>query len=69
MGVQNGGAVIEWRECDGPRVTEPTRRGFGSRLLDEAMPRASGRATLTFDPDGISCEIRVALNGVAGKQP
>ena len=61
--VENGWVTIKWCELDGPPVTPPTRRGFGSRLFEQAMPRASGRATLTFEPEGVSCEIRLAAPG------
>ncbi|HKR88713.1 MAG TPA: sensor histidine kinase [Phenylobacterium sp.] len=64
--IQPGWVVIEWRETDGPPVGEPTRRGFGSRLFEQAMPRASGRATLTFEPEGLRCEIRLALPNGSG---
>ncbi|HKT53410.1 MAG TPA: HWE histidine kinase domain-containing protein [Caulobacteraceae bacterium] len=68
--IQQGWVIIKWCECDGPLVKPPTRRGFGSRLFEQAMPRASGRATLAFDPDGLRCEIRLALpNGSGGRKP
>jgi two-component sensor histidine kinase len=60
-GIEDGHAVLDWKEVDGPRVTPPSRQGFGSRLFDNAMPRASGTAALSFDPDGVGCEIRIAL--------
>lgn len=64
--VENGWVTIEWCELDGPPVTPPTRRGFGSRLFEQSMPRASGRATLTFEPEGVSCEIKLAVSNDGG---
>jgi two-component sensor histidine kinase len=61
--VQGSWLIIEWRECDGPAVTAPAKRGFGSRLFDQAMPRASGKTALAFQPDGLTCEIRLAVDG------
>jgi two-component sensor histidine kinase len=68
-GIEEGHAVLDWKEVDGPRVTPPSRQGFGSRLFANAMPRASGTAALSFDPDGVGCEIRIALpgSGLAGR--
>jgi two-component sensor histidine kinase len=51
--------VIDWRECGGPPVTPPTRRGFGSRLLS----RLNGVTPikLSFDQQGLRCQIRVPM--------
>jgi two-component sensor histidine kinase len=65
-GVEDGHAVLDWKEIDGPRVTPPSKLGFGSRLFDSAMPRASGTAALSFDADGVRCEIRIALAATGG---
>jgi two-component sensor histidine kinase len=40
-----------WSETAGPKVNEPARKGFGSKLLKQA------RAELEFRPEGIHCEI------------
>ena len=33
---------VLWRESNGPPVSPPTRRGFGSHLLEHGMPRGDG---------------------------
>lgn len=48
---------LHWRERDGPRVTPPTRAGFGSRLLRTAFPPEHGEASVVFDPDGVRCTV------------
>jgi PAS domain S-box-containing protein len=56
--------VIDWRECDGPAVTEPSHRGFGSRLIERGLARDAGsEARLNFLPDGLCCHIRMPLSG------
>lgn len=58
-----GVVVIDWRETGGPPVLVPVRRGFGSRLIEEGLPREiGGEATLTFAPDGLRCQIRTPLS-------
>jgi PAS domain S-box-containing protein len=58
-----GDAVaITWREAGGPAVVPPTRRGFGSRLIERSLPRElGGPATLHFEPGGLVCGIELAL--------
>ena len=62
-------AMVEWREVDGPPVPgEPTRRGFGTRLLERALARDLGpgsRVVLRFDPDGLRATISFAPRPVA----
>jgi PAS domain S-box-containing protein len=53
-------ATIEWRESGGPEVVKPTRRGFGSRLVSEAVPRQlGGTVLLDYVPAGLHCRISV----------
>lgn len=53
-----------WRERQGPPVKEPTRIGFGSFVLRESPKSLGGQATLNYDPDGFSYELRVPLAAV-----
>ncbi|AZS21562.1 histidine kinase [Caulobacter sp. FWC26] len=56
-----------WRERGGPPVKTPTRRGFGSRLLESAMAaEGHGRADLAFNPDGLVCTLTADLNQALG---
>lgn len=48
---------LEWAERGGPPVTPPTRRGFGSRLLDISLRADGGRVEPHFDPAGFRAEI------------
>jgi two-component sensor histidine kinase len=54
---------LEWRETGGPPVTEPVRRGFGSRLIEQALAREfEGEAELSFVPAGVICRMRLPLS-------
>ncbi|MCO5147809.1 MAG: sensor histidine kinase [Aquamicrobium sp.] len=45
---------LDWSESGGPPVSRPTRRGFGSRIIDTALPQDfMGEARLSYDPDGV----------------
>ena len=61
------GIEIDWREAGGPRVAEPSRRGFGSRLIEQGMARElSGFAQLVFEPQGLWCRITLPLSAKIG---
>jgi two-component sensor histidine kinase len=52
---------IGWTEQGGPPVAPPTRRGFGSNLLQAGLAREfGGKVDLRFEPDGLVCEMTFA---------
>jgi two-component sensor histidine kinase len=54
---------LHWKERGGPPVQEPSRRSFGSRLIEQALPgQLQGEARLKFEPDGLSCEVNIPLS-------
>jgi two-component sensor histidine kinase len=55
-------AEIHWLETNGPRVAPPATLGFGTRLLETALPRSRGAVQLVFEPSGLRCEITVAVS-------
>lgn len=46
--------AIVWSEDGGPRVKQPRRRGFGSRLITKAL-KEYGEVRLDFRPTGVTC--------------
>jgi PAS domain S-box-containing protein len=53
---------LVWRERDGPPVAPPTRRGFGTRLIERGVARElGGQVTLSYDPEGLTCKVDVPL--------
>jgi len=63
--VQDEWTVIEWKEIDGPAVAKPAKAGFGSRLFENAMPKASGGANVCFEPNGLRCEIKLRTSAAS----
>ena len=57
---------MRWQEIDGPTVQPPSRKGFGSRLLDGGLSAdLGGRPQLLFMPEGIEAllPMRLAAGG------
>ena len=51
---------LHWRETNGPPVTPPTRKGFGSRVIEQGLAHElQGKVDLSFPTDGVVCEIHV----------
>lgn len=68
-GVGPGLAVI-WEERGGPPVTPPTRRGFGSRLIEQTMQtELGGTIELDYRPDGLRCRLLIELPTSRGDFP
>jgi two-component sensor histidine kinase len=54
---------LSWIETGGPQVHAPTRKGFGSRLIERgARDQLGGSATVDFLPTGVVCTIESALD-------
>ncbi|RZI99934.1 MAG: PAS domain-containing protein [Brevundimonas sp.] len=54
---------LTWREIDGPRVTVPERRGFGSRLIERNVRHdLAGEVKLDYASDGFSADFSVPLD-------
>lgn len=54
--------VLVWKERGGPPVIQPTRTGFGSRMLRSAFAsQPGGRAELLFGPEGVTCVLAAGL--------
>jgi PAS domain S-box-containing protein len=57
----DGRLILRWTEANGPLVAQPTRRGFGMRVM-ERMVRSPLKGEICFDwlQEGLACEITVA---------
>ena len=49
---RSGRAAFAWREDGGPPVIPPTRQGFGTRLLKQALLTQGGEVAFRFEPAG-----------------
>ena len=66
-GGGTGDAVIHllWREQGGPPVVEPSRKGFGTRLIERGLVGAIGGAvTLAYPKSGVTCTVTAPLGGL-----
>lgn len=62
-GPDGGALALSWRESAGPEVASPTRRGFGSRLIERGAARElGGHVRLDFEPGGVACVFRLPLS-------
>src|SRR3984957_118192 len=60
--VHEGTLHLNWEESGGPRVVPPTKKGFGSRLLEQLVVGDLGGSTkLNYDISGVRCNIAVAI--------
>jgi PAS domain S-box-containing protein len=58
--------VLQWREENGPPVKTPTRRGFGSRLIEGSVKgELGGVSRMEFDPTGFHCRLEIDLSDPA----
>lgn len=54
---------LTWTETGGPAVSPVEWRGFGTRLLEKGLAReVGGEVTLSFDPAGLICRMRLPLS-------
>ncbi|GGE97139.1 PAS domain-containing sensor histidine kinase [Sphingomonas prati] len=52
-----------WEERGGPSVTEPSSKGFGSRLIERQLARElGGHVELIYAPKGVNCTIKAPLS-------
>ncbi len=53
---------VTWTEMGGPRVVEPTRKGFGTRLVQKALAmELNGDVSVIYVPTGVVCKINAPL--------
>jgi two-component sensor histidine kinase len=50
--------AVEWIETGGPAVTAPSRRSFGSNLIERSLDGFGGSAKIEFAPAGVVCRMR-----------
>ena len=51
-----------WREHGGPMVVKPTRRGFGSRLIEQGLAlQLGGTVEVNYAPEGVICTVDAPL--------
>jgi two-component sensor histidine kinase len=52
---------LGWREIGGPTVSLPSRRGFGSVLVENNLRAFKGKADLVYDAAGLHCHLELPI--------
>ncbi|WP_147125070.1 HWE histidine kinase domain-containing protein [Shimia ponticola] len=64
LGKTDDGLKLSWKESGGPSVVKPEAFGFGTTLIQQAVPyEMGGTADVVFAPTGL--EARIVLPGTA----
>lgn len=60
--------VLRWQERDGPPVLPPTRKGFGSWVIERGLAHElGGKVTLDYLSHGVACTIDIPAPARPGK--
>jgi PAS domain S-box-containing protein len=57
----DGILILRWIETGGPDVKEPTRRGFGGRVIEQMIAQLNGKTRFDWRRQGLVCEILVKV--------
>jgi two-component sensor histidine kinase len=52
---------MRWKETGGPATDPPSRKGFGTRLLESIAREVRGTISIAFESDGVACQITFPL--------
>jgi len=53
---------LEWAEHGGPQPTEPSRSGFGTKLLQSGLKPFGGSVQVRLEPTGLKCSLSLCLS-------
>lgn len=70
IGGTDGDAVLTfvWKERDAAAVVEPLHQGFGYEVLTRTLAyELKAETSITFEPDGVRCSIRLPLTERVGR--
>lgn len=67
--VAGGKLDLRWKESGGPPVSAPTRKGFGSIMIESSLTAEGGSASSTFAPEGLQCHIELPFTGKPRNTP
>jgi two-component sensor histidine kinase len=59
---------LTWTESGGPVVREPTRRSFGTRLINRLADQLHGNVRLRYEPEGVVYELDVPLAALQARR-
>jgi PAS domain S-box-containing protein len=54
--------IVHWQERGGPPVTPPSRKGFGSRVIEQGLAyELNGEVHLDYRPAGLLCTMSIVV--------
>jgi PAS domain S-box-containing protein len=59
--TEDGHLHLRWTETGGPKVQEPSRKGFGGRIIELMIGQQSGKTSFDWRSDGLVCEISLRV--------
>lgn len=65
--IDGGRVHLEWIESGGPAVTEPTRKGFGTRMITALGHQLKGQVRLDYTPGGFAYTLDVPVEALTAK--
>jgi PAS domain S-box-containing protein len=57
----DGQLHLRWTETGGPKVYEPTRKGFGRRIIERMIAQHAGRTRFDWRAEGLVCEMTLQV--------
>ena len=57
----DGRLHLRWTELNGPKVQEPTHKGFGGRIIEQMIAQRAGTTHFDWRADGLVCEITLKV--------
>jgi light-regulated signal transduction histidine kinase (bacteriophytochrome) len=61
-----GDLIIAWQEVGGPPVPKPTRKGFGTTIIDRSVPYdLGGSARIDYEPEGVRAQFCIPKRHVS----
>ena len=57
----DGPLRLRWMETGGPVAQEPTRTGFGTRIVEQMIVQQKGKVRFDWRKDGLVCEITLPV--------
>jgi two-component sensor histidine kinase len=58
---------LKWSETTGPSVEPPTRRSFGTRMIESLGQQLNGQVRLAYPPSGFVYDLDVPLEGIIAR--
>ena len=68
--IAGGRFRLTWEEIGGPAVHPPTRKGFGSRMIERALAvELQGSVKIDYRPGGVVCTVDAPLDVIQERSP